>query len=102
MDRIEFPLRGLDIVMGVQEDLRGKGGMTYDCMSVVHHIGITMSAGHYIKISRRHNVDDWIKHIDTRMSIASVEDVRLCCLGHKNYSFLYIYMLLSCRAGMRI
>ena len=64
---IDFPIMALDILPVVHTSCRGQCSTTYDCISIVEHIGDTLEAGHYITKNRRHGFNDWISHDDTKI-----------------------------------
>ena len=66
-EHVDFPITALDVLPVVHTSYRGQASTTYDCISIVEHIGDTLEVGHYITKNRRHNSNDWINHDDTKI-----------------------------------
>lgn len=64
---VDFPML-LDILPVVHTSHRGQSSTTYDCISIIEHIGNTLGVGHCITKNRRHNSNDWISHDDTKIT----------------------------------
>lgn len=66
-EHVDFPIMALDILPVVHPSCRGQYSTTYDCISIVEHLGDTLEFSHYITKNRRYNSDDWISHDDTKI-----------------------------------